>query len=180
MKMEQIFIYSRKTSHCWVLCHPEAPVGALPSSEDRICCSFCSTGQIYPTTARHLLAQFHLSTWTGCCWLLCHHLLLGTSLFSVRRRPNSLQDKVGSWSRYPTWQKQTEECLGSANCWEALLLLVVLPWSLTPPCSQQWPAQHPAAPWGPLLSPFFFPSYISGVHNALQKSQEQTEGGKVK
>lgn len=152
IKMEQILIYSRRTAHCWVLYHSEAPVGALPLSEDHICCSFCSTGQIYPMTVHHLLAQFHLIIWTGCCWLLCHHLLLGISLFSVKKRSNSLQDKLG----IPPDKKQTEECLGSANWGEVLLLFVMLPWSLTLPCSQHWPAQHPAALWGSLLSPFFF------------------------
>lgn len=134
MKMGQVLTYSRRISHCWVLYHPEAPVEALPLSGDHIFCSFCSMGQIFPMTAHHLVAQPHLSIWTGCCWLLCHHLLLETSLFSVKRRPSSLSDKLGIWSRYPTCQKkQTKEYLGSEIPWEVPLLLTMLPSSLTAP-----------------------------------------------
>lgn len=88
-----------------MLCHPEVPVGALPWSGDRISCSCWSTGQSCPMTVHHLPAQLHLSIWTECCWLLCHHLLPGTSLFSVKRRSSSLRGKLGSWSRSPTWKK---------------------------------------------------------------------------
>lgn len=134
MKVEQVLICSRRTSHCWVLCHPEVPVGALPWSGDRISCSCWSTGQSCPMTVHHLPAQLHLSIWTGCCWLLCHHLLPGTSLFSVKRRSSSLQGKLGSWSRSPTWKKSRWK-----NVWaqwaagKCSLSSIMLLWSLTLP-----------------------------------------------
>lgn len=112
VKVEQVFICSRRTSHCWVLCHPEVPVGALPWSGDHISCSCWSRGQSCPMTVHHLPAQLHLSIWTGCCWLLCHHLLFGTPLFSVKRRLGILQGKPGSWSRNPTWQKANGKMSG--------------------------------------------------------------------
>lgn len=135
MKTGQVLTYSRRTSHCWVLYHPEGPVEVLPLSGDHIFCSFYSMDQIFPMTAHHLVAQLHLSIWSGCCWLLCHHLLLETSLFSVKRKPSSLLDKLGIWSRYPTCQKkkQTKECLGSEIPWEVPLLLTILPSSLKAP-----------------------------------------------
>lgn len=86
----QVLIYSRRISHCWALYHPEILVVALPLSGDHIFCIFCSMGQIFPMTVHHLLKQLHPSIWIGCCWPLCHHLLLETSPFSMKRRSSSL------------------------------------------------------------------------------------------